>query len=309
MAAYRIRGRRFLFTWSQVGDHPDEHLELFDLIDAFASIKRGVIAQEDHQDEGLHYHAYVEFDNTLDRNLTDRLYFHGQRPNVKPKRVKPAWQAAANYCRKDTNWIDFGFDEEEEEEPETVSVYDEARRHSSFGTFLDWGNNNHVQFGYINAAWNLVNTTPPATIQPGDEVLGTVTNEVLQQMVFDATTRKCLVLRGPTGCGKTTWAKLNAPRPALLVSHVDDLKSFRSGYHASIIFDDFSAQGDDSGKGKWPIQSQIHLVDFDNQRSIHSRYTCAVIPAGVHKIFTCNDGRYPLSYDPAVQRRVENVNL
>lgn len=72
------------------------------------------------------------------------------------------------------------------------------------------------------------------------------------------------------------------------------------GYHKSIIFDDVDFN-------HYPRTAQIHLCDFDNARDIHVRYGTAHIPAGIAKVFTCNE--WPLSSDPAVMRRVKRINV
>jgi len=108
-----------------------------------------------------------------------------------------------------------------------------------------------------------------------------------------------IVLLGPSGCGKTSWAKLHAPKPSLFVSHADDLKRLRRD-HQSIIFDDMDFK-------HWPRTAQIHIVDQENPRSINIRYGTAQIPAGITKIFTCNEE--PFIDDPAIKRRVKTINL
>lgn len=105
---------------------------------------------------------------------------------------------------------------------------------------------------------------------------------------------------GPTGCGKTSWAKRVAPKPALWVRHIDVLREFREGYHQSIIFDDMSFK-------HMPQQAQVHLTDWHNKSHIHCRYGHATVPAKTVKIFTCNE--YPFIQDPAVKRRVHLIDL
>ena len=107
-----------------------------------------------------------------------------------------------------------------------------------------------------------------------------------------------VVLWGDAGIGKTEFAKfLLSPAP-LFVTHIDDLRMFDSSVHSGIIFDDMSFF-------HLPRESQIHLVDFDNPRSIHIRYGCATIPSGTRKIFTTNvfNGGIFLE-DGAINRRV-----
>lgn len=56
---------------------------------------------------------------------------------------------------------------------------------------------------------------------------------------------------------------------------------------------------------------QIHLVDMDNDRDIHCRYTCVKIPAHTPKIITSNA---PIEQilrisNPAIARRVTVINV
>lgn len=53
------------------------------------------------------------------------------------------------------------------------------------------------------------------------------------------------------------------------------------------------------------------MVDFDDERSIHVRYTTAFIPAGTKKIFTTNvqDGHIYMAGDAAIERRVAKFEM
>lgn len=102
------------------------------------------------------------------------------------------------------------------------------------------------------------------------------------------------VVIGPPNCGKTQYALAHFKKP-LLVSHQDDLLDFKPEYHTGIVFDDMDFK-------HWSRNSQIHLVDYNNSRSIHCRYRCAKIPKHTCKIFTCN--YYPFDEDEAIGRRV-----
>jgi len=112
---------------------------------------------------------------------------------------------------------------------------------------------------------------------------------------------RALILIGEAGCGKTTWAKANIPKPCLFVTHIDELKLYRPKYHVSILFDDVSFK-------HYPIQAQIHLVDFHDSRSIHIRYGTAHIPAKTIKVFTSNEDPVDLS-NAAIKRRCKVVRI
>lgn len=106
-----------------------------------------------------------------------------------------------------------------------------------------------------------------------------------------------LLIVGEAGIGKTTWAKKTIPKPCLFVTHIDDLRKFKVGFHVSILFDDVSVT-------HFPETAQIHLVDWENPRSVHVRYGTARIPAGITKVFTCNT--FPVSIQhPAIARRTQ----
>lgn len=113
---------------------------------------------------------------------------------------------------------------------------------------------------------------------------------------------KSVILWGAAGIGKTEYAKYLLPN-ALFVSHMDDLGGFNSHYDG-IIFDDMSFI-------HLPRTAQIHVLDIDNQRSIHIRYKTATIPAHTKKIFLTNeiDGRIVDLLDEAIARRCEVVEL
>jgi len=110
-----------------------------------------------------------------------------------------------------------------------------------------------------------------------------------------------VILWGPPGIGKTSFAKAHFKNP-LMVSHMDDLLSLSD--HDGIIFDDMSFR-------HMPRSAQIHITDTDEDRSIHCRYRCAEIPMGTKKIFCTNEeGGYCLDLnDAAIMRRVVVVNV
>lgn len=99
---------------------------------------------------------------------------------------------------------------------------------------------------------------------------------------------KALILHGRSFLGKTSLARSLMPT-ALFVNNIETLKDLKVGVHQGIIFDDMNFMGEPgTAKGRWPRESQIHLVDYDYDRSIHCRYFNATIPARTPKIFTTN---------------------
>lgn len=113
---------------------------------------------------------------------------------------------------------------------------------------------------------------------------------------------RVLYLWGPSGFGKTQWAIHQFENP-LLVSTLDELGNFSEGVHDGIVFDDFDVSVLDR-------ETLIHLLDWDERRTIRIRYKDAIIPAGTRKVFTSNKCPHDASCyfdDPAVLRRVSRI--
>lgn len=108
---------------------------------------------------------------------------------------------------------------------------------------------------------------------------------------------------GESGIGKTSFVKALYPG-LLMVSHTDDLRHFQKDEHTAILFDDMDFK-------HFPRNGQIHILDSDDDRSIHCRYDCAFIPAGTRKFFTTNEdgGNIFDLTDPAIRRRVKVRHL
>lgn len=109
---------------------------------------------------------------------------------------------------------------------------------------------------------------------------------------------------GSPNIGKTQFA-LALIGNALMVSHIDDLKNFDPNVHDGILFDDMEFN-------HVPVSAQIHLTDWDFDRSIHIRYGLANIPKNTKKVFTTNvESGLIFNLDPSlgVKRRVRVHHL
>lgn len=110
---------------------------------------------------------------------------------------------------------------------------------------------------------------------------------------------RVLVIYGKSGTGKTQYALAHF-KNALLVSHPDGYKDYDPEIHDGIVSDDMCFK-------HIPREACIHLLDWDFEREIHCRYTCAVIPKKTKKIFTTNieDGDiFPDDPYGAIRRRI-----
>lgn len=302
---FRLRGRHHLLTYADVDD-TWTHLDLFTHLDQYSPVKRCVLAKELHASGAPHFHAYVEWERTLDRSLTDQLDFNGKHPNVNPKKYKKQQEAAAEYCRKDDDWIEYG---DWDGEPEKENVIDLAESCDTYVEFIRQAYDQNIPAGYVSAAWKAIKADAnKEEFLDGDEPWGgIIASPMLNDFQFDPGTHRTLVLVGPPLCGKTAWAIHRMPRPLLVLRHPDQLRQIKPGYHKSIVLDDFSLMGNRAtGKGQWPVNAQKHFCDWDLTSVVHLRYSCAVMPRHLYKCFTCNPSEFPVDDgDPAVKRRVK----
>lgn len=121
---------------------------------------------------------------------------------------------------------------------------------------------------------------------------------------------RSIILYGPAGTGKTSYAKAHFPDGHLVVSHMDDLKHFDDELHTGIIFDDMSFS-------HLPRSTQIHLLDNEIPRSINVKHGTALIPCNTRKIFTTNllpEEAFDLKdtkrvEDTALTRRIHSIHI
>jgi len=260
------------------------------------SIEYLIIAREKHTDGQWHFHSGIKFNQPI--RTRDARYFdiEGIHPSLEPARQFDRW---VSYCKKDNVFIEFGASKSEKK---TVRVTPEEliilAQTMNKGEFLAYCSVNRYQ--YAVAIWEDNHKTDHCTLTEESPVAGIV-NSCLNQVREMWDVSKTLLLVGDSGIGKTTWCKINMPKPCLMVTHLDDLKRFEPGTHRSILFDDVSVK-------HLPDTSQIHLVDFENPRSIHIRYGVARIPSGIIKAFTCNT--IPVNIDmEAIARRCQFIKV
>lgn len=268
------------------------------------------VSRELHADGAEHHHAAIALGRKCRSRDKHILDFRGHHPNIQPTRDFAAWNA---YCAKEGNYLDFGELPNSTADKSSVGRGGRAairRMDPADLTRIATECTSRVQW----LCWAAVNNVPYAkdiwSELHGPQDLHTILDGTIsagkldyrfEQLVLEVAwvKEKCLIIVGETGIGKTTFAKNIIPKPALMVSHIDDLRKFKPDFHKSILFDDVCFN-------HYPIQSQIHLVDYHNTRSIHIRYAVATIPAGTCKIFTCNENPIDLSH-PAVARRCQVI--
>ena len=262
-----------------------------------------VIGRELHADGTPHLHAALKYTEAI--RGTIRLFdFEGRHPNIQSPR---AFLACKRYCKKDGDFIENEAVEVDQIEPRSISqVCQETLLEEDWYVYCI---NEKIGFQYASWFWHRFHMDI-VTIHQDDNIEGQI-SEPLASFLWNIQQYPVLGVIGPTGCGKTSWAKSWAPKPALFVSHIDQLRMFKPGFHKVIIIIFFLYKSiifDDIDVCHYPRTSQIHLMDFHNTRAIHIRHVIATIPAGTVKVFTANTN-FCLIEDPAIARRIKIVRV
>jgi len=292
---FSLDGVRFFLTYPQSDFDFDD---VFKFIDSINRIQWLRVCKEQHENGEPHVHCVFQFAKRF-KTKSERIFdLAGRHPNILPVR---SIGASLNYVTKGGNYKDFGpvpnvsskekkYDLDKVVKATSGDRVDYNLLCCSMGLSLQWA----------DRIWNDHNKQDCRTLETN--YMSDLQHEsiVLQLSELPTEGAICVAVVGPTGCGKTSWACRVVPKPALFVSHMDDLRAFRPGYHKGIVFDDMSF-------AHMPREAQIHLCDWLKPRSIHCRYGTSTIPAGTVKIFTANN--YPFSDDPAIARRVSRLDV
>lgn len=252
-------------------------------------------SEEEGREGTPHLQGYAEFSSAV--RLSHVKRFIGAR--IHGERARGTGSENRTYCSKDDNptFVEFGRIRPDNNEGRRTDLEairtmiqdgesDRAIAERHFGSWIRYRQGFEAYRALIN---------PPVTKAHFE--LDSFPAE--WKWPLTAIEDKSIILWGEPGIGKTQFALAWVGR-ALLVSHLDDLRNFNKNIHDGIVFDDMSFT-------HMPVSAQIHLTDFDLDRSIHIRYGVARIPSGTKKIFTTNvpDGAiFDLSPSFGVRRRV-----
>lgn len=287
---FRVCANHFRITYSQANDPRVTKETIYNKWKDERNLKYICVAKELHQDEGIHYHVHLHYDPRKDVRNEKYYDIPGiPHPNVQKADNPGGWN---RYVKEDGDYLENTPFQEEEED----NLYNLARSKGR-EEYFEYCRKKKIQFQYAAEAWNYSHIVD-STIEPESAIQGNY-NHMLNWYECPIQ-NKATVIIGETGIGKTVYAKTKSTKPALFISHMDDLKRFDPRRHKSIIFDDMCFT-------HFPVTGQIHLVDLFEPRSIHIRYGTVQIPAGVERWFTCN--KFPFDEHPAIRRRINLINL
>lgn len=101
---FRFQARYGLFTYAQCGD-----LDPFEVVGLFSSLgAECIIGRENHSDEGIHLHAFVDFGRKYYTSNEREFDVDGRHPNVSPSRGTP--EKGWDYATKDGDIVAGGLE-------------------------------------------------------------------------------------------------------------------------------------------------------------------------------------------------------
>lgn len=245
-----------------------------------------IVGREVGQHGTPHLQCYFEFDKkkrfSTVKKLCERFHLEAR---------KGTSEEASEYCKKDGDFVEFG----------TLSESVQGSR-SDLDVIAD-----RIREGASRRTIALEFPVTFMRMYRGIDALISIYRQrrnvsVFPELRWNVRLETAHIFWGAAGCGKTEFAKQLLPE-ALFVTHLDDLKDYDPSVYTGLVFDDMSFL-------HLPREAQIHLIDYDNPRSIHVRYGVAHIPAGTIKVFTTNvfQGKIFLE-DAAILRRLHFHHL
>jgi len=270
-----------------------EHEAFYAFLQSVKPVVWARVATEAHEDGGDHVHCVVRFGARVRTRSNHGIFdFMGRHPNMQvPRNIKHVLE----YVSKDGAFTDFGGVPGAQGNLDRLYELAKGDDREAFDRAALAA---RISFQWAQHIWNMGHGDDTRIIREAGE--GTMCLQLLA-LRGDA---KSTVVIGPSGVGKTTWALRECEKPALWVTHKDDLRALTKQIKC-IIFDDMDFS-------HWPPTAQIHITDQHMPRSIDIKHGKAIIPKGIQKIFTCN--KYPFINDDsleakAIKRRIRLVEI
>jgi len=304
MSAFRFSAKRAFLTYSDVCEYFTKETVYYDINERYP-LKFYFIAEERHISGGRHIHCVFEFRYKVDSRDPSFLDINDgncqHHPNVQIiKKGQAHWDRCIEYSMKEDP-LPFA---NIELKPTWGELFDKAQDAEHYLQLVKTHYPRDYALNYTRLVTMARANYPILNVNTVYDFSLTWEISLPQELLsFEPLPMKSVVVVGPAGCGKTTWAKLVAPKPCLFVRHLDSLAELLPN-HQSIIFDDLEF-------GHLPNATQKFLVDMENLAEIHIRYRVAKIPSGTMRIFTGNTDPFSVEYRhrEAIDRRCTYINL
>lgn len=273
--------------------------ELYEFLNSLKPILWARLAKETHQSGEPHIHAVFKFTGRFQSRDVGVFDYKERHPNIQSAR-NPG--ACLQYCAKEGQYQDYGAvptGTRKRARLELDRVFELAKG-ADKAEFNKEAMQAGLSFQWAKELWESEHKDKSRTI-PVDYTADMSREHAQLHLLGPASSNQVVtVITGPTGCGKTSWAKRVCKKPGLFCRHLEDLKLFEVGYHQSIIFDDLTFS-------HLPRDTQLYLVDMNDPITLHVRHTVIRLPAGIERIFTNN--HFPFTKLPEIERRIFRVKV
>jgi len=308
----RLQAKGFFLTYSQSKLTRDEVIRR---LARERGVHRAIVGLEHHKDGNTHWHVLIEYERSKD--VRSPMYFdiNREHPNVllwtksRGQTYEQWFQCHWKYCKKEdpTPYI-IGEEPKENRKRKRDEAFYEAMeicRREGVAEAMEFLEGTNA-YEFVTKYDQIFRTMTAIRNQAMNVQVPARSVEEFKHAPLIVDTWKVLYINGPTGSGKTQWARSLLPE-ATVVRHSDQLRTV--DFSKGIIFDDFDI-------GHWPPTAAIHLLDWDEPSGINVKHAHVVIPAHTRKIFThnCSFDRW-VSKDAvdeqisAMRRRVHVVNI
>lgn len=312
----RLQAKAFFLTYSQSGLERDALIRWINNQHA----QRAILGMEHHADGNTHWHMLIEYERN--KEIRNQRFFDrmnscdvAEHPNIK------VWKRSEGSTYDQWLYNHWKYCAKEDPTPyivgEAPTMKEKRKREAKFQKAMQLarteGVNSAMTYLEENCAFEVV-TKYDMIIR----ALTAIRNKSARPRAparalcsFDRAPLiidgwRALYINGPTGCGKTAWARALLPEAAV-VRHRDQLRDV--DFSKGVIFDDFDVS-------HWPPTAVIHLLDWEEASGIDVKHGHVVIPENTRKIFTHN-GEFDrwVSKDAtseqveACRRRVHVVNV
>jgi len=296
----RLQAKAFFLTYSQSKLGRDALIRWINN----QKPQRAIAGMEHHADGNTHWHVLVEYPRNKEIRNTSYFDRDGEHPNIK------VWKRSEGSTYEQWLHNHWKYCGKEDPTPYTVgeapSVKEKGKREAKFRRAMELarteGVNNAMAFLEENAAFEVVTKYDQIV-----RALTAIRNKSSKPRAsaralstFDLAPTvlngwECLYINGPTGSGKTAWARALLPEAAV-VRHRDQLRDV--DFSKGVIFDDFDVS-------HWPPTAVIHLLDWEEASGIDVKHGHVVIPERTRKIFTHNGSFERWVSKDATQEQIE----
>lgn len=264
------------------------------------------VAHELHADGTPHFHVALALSSRCDIKNENRLNVLGHHGKYEGCR---SFGACVNYLDKPDYIAQLDFPDEETvseaiRTADTSSALAPSAAVYNFQDELKWIDYciaEQISPAYGFKIWQATNRDHGDTLEEDYEEGGTITHPTLLALQFDPTRKTYCIWGNSTGVGKSTWVRINAPKPALRISHIDGLDKYDPEYHKSVIFEEMTFT-------HVPKTAQIKICDETETFQHHCRYKHRALRGGTYKFITSNDPPFDF-HEPPIARRVVSIEI